>query len=135
MFTESFVPGPSRCAIDRIGHVVPPWSCGSLFWCAANSVISQRSVDAPVLGCRHAVANAQLREHIARMDTVRFDLAPNPLNVGPHVIGFLTVLSAPDGLEHLPMQQDLACIAREIRQHFELAPRQRHIYAVRSCAA
>jgi len=57
------------------------------------------------------------------------------LNEGPHVIGFLPVLSTPDSLQYLSVQQDLARITRQVRKHFELAWRQPHLLSVHSRAA
>jgi hypothetical protein len=68
------------------------------------------------------------------VSAVWFDLAADPLNEGPYVVRFLSVLSAPDRLQHLLMQQDLARIPRKIGEHFELAPRERHVDSVHSCA-
>src|SRR5260370_41010644 len=71
--------------------------------------------------CRHAVPNVGLSKQVPRPCTVWFDLPSNFLNEVPHVVRFVSVLPSPDSLQDLPVQQDLARITREIRQHFKLA--------------
>src|SRR6266516_4246894 len=87
-----------------------------------------------LLGQWHVVADSRLRKQISRVSTIWFDFAADALSKCPHVVGFLAVLSAPDRLQDLPVQQNLACVACKIRQHFKFAPRQRHVDAVYSCA-
>jgi hypothetical protein len=73
------------------------------------------------------VANGGISEQIARRASVRFDLAPNPLHKRPHVIRLVTILAARDSVQYLPVQHDLACVPREVREHLELAPSQLHV--------
>src|SRR4029434_818657 len=63
-------------------------------------------------------------QHVARVRAGRFNFAADPLNERPHVIGFIAILPAPYGLEHLSMEYNLAGVACQIRQHLELAPCQ-----------
>src|SRR6266851_4332180 len=68
------------------------------------------------------------------MRAVRFDLAADSLHEGPHVVGFIGVLTAPDSLQYLAMQQDLARIARQIGQYLELTPREPQLRSVQTYA-
>jgi len=58
------------------------------------------------------------------MGAIWFDFAADPVNERPDLIRLVTVLPAPNGLKYLAMQQDLAGISCQIRQHLELATRE-----------
>jgi hypothetical protein len=51
------------------------------------------------VGCRYPVANTGLGEYVTRVSSVGLDLAPDPLNGGPHVIGFSSRTVRPTPIE------------------------------------
>jgi hypothetical protein len=69
------------------------------------------------------------------MVAVRFQLATDSLHEGPDIVRFVTVFAAPDGLQDLTVQEHLASVAGEIRQHFELTARERQVNSIQPRAA
>src|SRR6266852_5681321 len=79
---------------------------------------------------RHAIADAVLGEQIPGCFKLGLDLAPDALDDCPDVMHFIAILSTPDRLQHLPVQQALSSISCKIRKHIELPLCERHIESV-----
>src|ERR1700730_7934361 len=69
------------------------------------------------------------------MVAVGFNLAADSLHEGPDVVRFVPVLGPPHGLQHLPMQEDFACILGQIGQYLELATGEWHVAAIQPRAS
>src|SRR5215471_13840371 len=112
-----------------------PDRCRTAATTAGRALVRPPSRRALCIRQRHAVADTGLGEQVPRRPAIRLELAADALRERPDVVDFVSVLTAPHGLQHLAVQQDLAGIAREVGQHLVLAPGQRHVDPVQPGAA